>query len=66
MLYYVNSNKKELNMSRMSTLHLEIQVMLERGSHPAMVCKILGCSLDQVYQVLEFLEETSPYATINS
>ena len=53
-------------MAKMSTLDLEIKIMLERGSHPTFVCKVLGCSLFQVYDVQATLAQADPCATLES
>jgi hypothetical protein len=58
-------------MSNMSNLALEIEDMLEEGYLPVTVARILEVPINWVYEVADpvegkDIEETSPFATINS
>lgn len=57
-------------MSKMSDLSLEIELMIEQGTHPATIAKRLDIPLSWVYDTLEQMEpseeELSPFATLNS
>jgi len=57
-------------MSKMSEIHQEIMELLERDYHPTKICRIVGCPLSMVYDVLEQMEDPdedlSPFQTINS
>jgi hypothetical protein len=57
-------------MSKMSELYMEIELMLEDGTHPATISAVLECPVSFVYDVVESTqnetEEFSPFRTINS
>jgi hypothetical protein len=57
-------------MSKMSDLSLEIELMIEQGTHPVTIAKRLDIPLSWVYDTLEQMEpseeELSPFATLNS
>jgi hypothetical protein len=57
-------------MSKMSDLSLEIELMIEQGTHPVTIAKRLDIPLSWVYNTLEQMEpseeELSPFATLNS
>jgi hypothetical protein len=57
-------------MSKMSDLYLDIEEMLEKGTHPATISAVLNVPVVFVYDVVESIqsqnEELSPFRTINS
>ena len=59
-------------MSKMADLSLEIQDMLERGSDPVTIAKILEIPITWVYETSENMnvesstEVFSPFSTMNS
>lgn len=57
-------------MSKMAELYLEIELMLEQGTHPVLIADRLGVPTSMVYDVIEACdcnqEEYSPFETINS
>ncbi len=57
-------------MSKMSELSLDIEMMLEKGDHPATISAVLDVPVSWVYQVIENHEnetdEFDPFLTINS
>ena len=57
-------------MSKMADLYLDIEEMLEKGTHPATISAVLDVPVVFVYDVIETLEdqseELSPFETINS
>lgn len=57
-------------MSKMADLYLDIEEMLEKGTHPATISAVLDVPVVFVYDVIESLEsqseELSPFETINS
>ena len=59
-------------MSKMADLSLEIQDMLERGSDPVTIAKILEIPITWVYETSEHMdvesstEVFSPFSTMNS
>lgn len=57
-------------MSKMADLYMEIEEMLEKGTHPATISAVLDVPVVFVYDVIETLEdqteELSPFRTINS
>ena len=54
----------------MADLYMEIEEMLEKGTHPATISAVLDVPVVFVYDVIETLEdqteELSPFRTINS
>ena len=62
--------KKELEMSKVSELYLDIELMLEQGDYPPAISRVLGVPVGMVYDVLEQMEpetdELSPFSTVNS
>jgi hypothetical protein len=58
-------------MSVLSTLELEIEMMLEQGTHPSTISAVLDVPVTWVYEVSDSLENTEPedycpFKTINS
>jgi hypothetical protein len=58
-------------MSKMSELFIDIELMLEQGTHPVLIGARLDVPVSMVYDVLEAkqdyaIEELSPFETINS
>ena len=57
-------------MSKIADLYLDIEEMLEKGTHPATISAVLDVPVVFVYDVIETLEdqseELSPFETINS
>ena len=57
-------------MSKMANLYMEIETMLENGTHPATISAVLDVPVFFVYDVVESIhsetEEFSPFRTINS
>jgi hypothetical protein len=57
-------------MSKMADLYMEIEEMLEKGTHPATISAVLDIPVFFVYDVVESIqsetEELSPFRTINS
>ena len=54
----------------MSNLYMDIEKMLEKGTHPATIAAVLDVPVVFVYDVVESIEgnieEFSPFETINS
>lgn len=54
----------------MKELDLDIQMMIEEGTHPVTIARILGVPVTWVYDTLEHMEPDeevlSPFITINS
>jgi hypothetical protein len=58
-------------MSKVSELSLDIEMMLEKGDHPATISAVLDCPVSFVYEVLEDIQdaqydELDPFNTVNS
>ena len=57
-------------MSKMANLYMEIEEMLEKGTHPATISAVLDVPVVFVYDVIETIEgqteELSPFETVNS
>lgn len=55
-------------MSKMAELYLEIELMLEQGTHPVLIASRLDVPVSMVYDVIESCtnEQYSPFETINS
>ena len=57
-------------MSKMAEMYLDIEEMLEKGTHPATISAVLDVPVVFVYDVIESIEghseEFSPFRTINS
>ena len=57
-------------MSKVAELYMEIEEMLEQGTHPATISAVLDVPVFFVYDVVESIqfetEEFSPFRTINS
>ena len=57
-------------MSKMADLYMEVEEMLEKGTHPATISAVLDVPVFFVYDVVESIhsetEELSPFRTINS
>ena len=54
----------------MANLYMDIETMLEKGTHPATISAVLDVPVVFVYDVIESIdgqtEELSPFRTINS
>ena len=55
----------------MNNLELEIEMMLEQGTHPATISAVLEVPVSWVYEVSDSLdqcepEDYSPFSTVNS
>ena len=58
-------------MSQVSELSVEIEMMLEKGTHPSTISAVLGCPVEFVYDVVEEIQDTqyeemNPFNTLNS
>lgn len=56
-------------MSKMAELALEIEDMLEQGTHPSTISAVLEVPVSWVYEVSDFLKENEdfdPFLTVNS
>lgn len=56
-------------MSKISELCLDIEMMLEKGDHPATISAVLEVPVSWVYEVLDTKTETEefdPFLTVNS
>lgn len=58
-------------MSKVSELYIEVEEMLQKGTHPATISAVLDIPVFFVYDVLEALDENSsddfdPFNTVNS
>jgi len=57
-------------MSKMANLYMEIEEMLDKGTHPATISAVLDVPVIFVYDIVETIEghseEFSPFRTINS
>lgn len=57
-------------MSKVNELYLDIELMLEQGSHPALISSVLDVPVSWVYEVIEDCEKTEedfdPFITVNS
>lgn len=57
-------------MSKVNELYLDIELMLEQGSHPATISAILDVPVSWVYEVIEDSEKSeddfNPFITVNS
>ena len=58
-------------MSKISELSLDIEMMLEQGTHPSTISAVLECPVSFVYDVLEDIQdaqydELNPFNTVNS
>jgi hypothetical protein len=57
-------------MSKVNELYLDIELMLEQGSHPAIISAVLDVPVSWVYEVIEDSEKTeedfNPFITVNS
>jgi hypothetical protein len=57
-------------MSKMANLYMEIEEMLQKGTHPATISAVLDVPVIFIYDVVESIEgqteELSPFRTINS
>ncbi len=57
-------------MSKVNELYLDIELMLEQGTHPATISAVLDVPVSWVYEVLEESEKTeddyNPFITVNS
>jgi hypothetical protein len=58
--------KRNINMSAMSNLSLEISDMLEAGYLPVTVARMLEIPVNWVYETADPEEELSPFQTVNS
>ena len=57
-------------MSKMTNVMLDIEMMIEEGTHPVTIAKLLDIPITWVYDTLEQMEpneeELSPFSTMNS
>lgn len=57
-------------MSKMADLMLDVEMMIEQGTHPVLIAQRLSIPVTWVYDTLEQMEpneeDLSPFATINS
>lgn len=57
-------------MSKVNELYLDIELMLEQGSHPATISAVLDVPVSWVYEVIEDSDKTeddfNPFITVNS
>jgi hypothetical protein len=57
-------------MSKMNELYLDIELMLEQGTHPSTISAVLDVPVSWVYEVIEDCEKTeddfNPFITVNS
>jgi hypothetical protein len=57
-------------MSKVNELYLDIELMLEQGTHPATISAVLDVPVSWVYEVLDDAEKPdedfSPFKTVNS
>jgi hypothetical protein len=57
-------------MSKVNELYLDIELMLEQGSHPVLISTVLDVPVSWVYEVIEDSEKTEedfdPFITVNS
>jgi len=57
-------------MSKMADLMLDVEMMIEQGTHPVLIAQRLNIPLTWVYDTLEQMEpneeDLSPFATVNS
>jgi hypothetical protein len=57
-------------MSKVNELYLDIELMLEQGSHPVLISSVLDVPVSWVYEVIEDSEKTeedfNPFITVNS
>jgi hypothetical protein len=57
-------------MSKVNELYMDIELMLEQGTHPATISAVLDVPVSWVYEVLEDAEKPdedfSPFKTVNS
>jgi hypothetical protein len=57
-------------MSKMADVMLDIEMMIEEGTHPMTIAKMLDIPIVWVYDTLEQMEpneeDMSPFITINS
>lgn len=57
-------------MSKVNELYLDIELMLDQGSHPATISAVLDVPVSWVYEVIEDSDKTeedfNPFSTVNS
>jgi hypothetical protein len=57
-------------MSKVNELYMDIELMLEKGTHPATISAVLDVPVSWVYEVLDDAEKPdedfSPFKTVNS
>lgn len=58
-------------MSKIAELSMEIEMMLDKGTHPSTISAVLGCPVEFVYDVVEEIQDTqyeelNPFNTLNS
>ena len=57
-------------MSKVNELYMDIELMLEKGTHPATISAVLDVPVSWVYEVLDDAEKPdedfSPIKTVNS
>jgi hypothetical protein len=57
-------------MSKVNELYLDIELMLEQGSHPVLISSVLDVPVSWVYEVIDDSDKTeedfNPFITVNS
>ena len=57
-------------MSKVNELYMDIELMLEQGTHPSTISAVLYVPVSLVYEVLEDAEKPdedfTPFVTVNS
>jgi len=57
-------------MSKVNELYLDIELMLEQGTHPATISAVLDVPVSWVYEVIDDSQKTeedfNPFSTVNS
>jgi len=57
-------------MSKVNELYMDIELMLEQGTHPSTISAVLDVPVSLVYEVLEDAEKPdedfTPFVTVNS
>jgi len=57
-------------MSKVNELYLDIELMLEQGTHPATISAVLDVPVSWVYEVIDDSQKTeedfNPFITVNS
>ena len=57
-------------MTKVNELYLDIELMLEQGSHPVLISSVLDVPVSWVYEVIGDSDKTeedfNPFITVNS